>query len=222
MSGGNHLDSRLKLCADFVRHGKRLADIGTDHAYLPVWLCRSGICPSAIAADINPAPLESGRQTIAAANLSDRIETRLSDGLREIGGEEADDIVIAGMGGDLIAKIIGEWRFSRDGEKHFILQPMTRSERLIRRLCENGFDIDRQDCCVAGGKCYTVLSVTYTGNTAAREESYFYTGRLTPKENATHLRFVRGHIDRLNKMARGEARFAALARQLEEFCGDNS
>lgn len=221
MSSVIHLDNRLRLCADFVRRGKRLADVGTDHAYLPVWLCRSGICPSAIAADINPAPLESGRQTILAVGLGDRIETRLSDGLREIGRDEAEDIVIAGMGGDLIAKIIGDWRYSRDGGKHFILQPMTRSERLIQWLCENGFTIDKQDCCAAGGKCYTVLSVTYTGQNAAHDESYFYTGELKPRENAAHLRFVRGHIDRLNKMARGDARFAVLARQLEGFCGDN-
>ena len=217
MSSETHLDNRLRLCADFVRRGSKAADIGTDHAYLPVWLCRHGFCPSAIAADINPAPLASGRLTIANAGLSDRIETRLSDGLREIDGSEADDIIIAGMGGELIAKILGDWTFSQDKTKHYILQPMTKSEALIAWLAENGFHIDRQDCCVAGGKCYTVLSVTYTGNTAAPGELFCYTGRLNPK-NETHLRFLHGHIERLKKQAKGDAHFGVLAEQLEAFC----
>ena len=164
MSGKSpQLDNRLMLCARFVRRGAKLADIGTDHAYLPVWLCRNGVCPKAVAADINPEPLERGRQTVNEAQLGDRISMRLSDGLKQINSDEADDIVIAGMGGELIADIILSCDFSRNSEKHFILQPMTKSEELIRLLCENGFEIDAQDCCVASGKCYTVLSVTYSG-----------------------------------------------------------
>ena len=130
----SQLDNRLKLCSDFVRKGAKLADIGTDHAYLPVWLCRIGRCPSALAADINPEPLKRGEGTIIESGLSDRIETRLSDGLKEIRRDEADDIVIAGMGGELIAKILSECSFATDSSKHFILQPMTRSEVLIAWL----------------------------------------------------------------------------------------
>lgn len=93
------LDNRLALCADFVRDGAKVADIGTDHAYLPVWLCRIGRCDTAIAADINPLPLERGIETINNSGLNNRIEARLSNGLEKISGDEADDIVIAGMGG---------------------------------------------------------------------------------------------------------------------------
>ena len=125
MSTSSQLDNRLKLCADFVRSGAKLADIGTDHAYLPVWLCRIGRCPFAVAADINPEPLKRGQSTIIESGMSDRIETRLSDGLKEIKCDEADDIVIAGMGGELIAKILSECSFATDNSKHFILQPMT-------------------------------------------------------------------------------------------------
>ncbi len=151
-------DSRLSLCASFVRQGARLADIGTDHAYLPVWLCRNGVCPSAIAADINPEPLSRGQLTVEEAGLSDRITTRLSDGLSEISAGEADDIVIAGMGGELIAKIIGSCAFSRDKDKRWILQPMTKSEILIEWLCDNGYSILRQDCCVASGNATPLSS----------------------------------------------------------------
>ncbi|MBQ4170222.1 MAG: SAM-dependent methyltransferase [Ruminococcus sp.] len=167
----SQLDSRLALCASFVREGKRLADIGTDHAYLPVWLCRAGVTPCAVAADINPDPLRRGTETVANAGLSDRIETRLSDGMKNIASEEAEDIVIAGMGGELIARILDECPYSRDKSKRFILQPMTKSEVLVRALDENGFSILRQDCCVAADKCYTVLNVAYTGETAKHDGS---------------------------------------------------
>ena len=219
MNSETNLDNRLRLCAEFVRHGARLADIGTDHAYLPVWLCRNGVCPSAVAADINPDPLSRGRLTVAQANLGGKIELRLSDGLSAVSADEVDDIVIAGMGGELIAQIIASWGPSKDPVKHFILQPMTKSEALICYLCGNGFKIDSQDCCVAGGKCYTVLSVYYTGETAAPDEIYCYTGELRPLENKTHLRFIRGSIARLRKQALGDSRFGALADRLEEFCG---
>ncbi len=215
MSG---LDSRLSLCASFVRPGSRLADIGTDHAYLPVWLCRNGVCESAVAADINPAPLKSGEQHIAEAGLGGKIELRLSDGLKNISRDEADDIVIAGMGGELIASIIFDWDYSRDKTKRFILQPMTKSELLIERLCENGYEILKQDCCVSANKCYTVLLVQYNGEPADFDELFCYLGRLNPRQNPTHLRFVEGHIERLLKKSKGDARFAALANRLKEAC----
>ena len=210
------LDSRLSLCASFVRQDSKLADIGTDHAYLPVWLCQNGVCKSAIAADINPEPLSRGQLTIAQAGLEDKVKTRLSDGLKSISADEADDIVIAGMGGELIAKIILECEYSRDKDKRFILQPMTKSELLIERLCQNGFEILSQDCCVASNKCYTVLLVQYSGEKRAYSEVYPYICELKPKENETHLRFIKAHIERLLKKANGDASFAVLAEKLKE------
>ena len=210
------LDSRLSLCASFVRQDSKLADIGTDHAYLPVWLCQNGVCKSAVAADINPEPLSRGQLTIAQAGLEDKVKTRLSDGLKSISADEADDIVIAGMGGELIAKIILDCEYSRDKDKRFILQPMTKSELLIERLCQNGFEILSQDCCVASNKCYTVLLVQYSGEKRAYSEVYPYICELKPKENETHLRFLKAHIERLLKKANGDASFAVLAEKLKE------
>ncbi|MBQ2093377.1 MAG: SAM-dependent methyltransferase [Ruminococcus sp.] len=210
------LDSRLSLCASFVRQDSKLADIGTDHAYLPVWLCQNGVCKSAVAADINPEPLSRGQLTIAQAGFEDKVKTRLSDGLKSISADEADDIVIAGMGGELIAKIILDCEYSRDKDKRFILQPMTKSELLIERLCQNGFEILSQDCCVASNKCYTVLLVQYSGEKRAYSEVYPYICELKPKENETHLRFIKAHIERLLKKANGDASFAVLAEKLKE------
>lgn len=242
------LDNRLKLCADFVRSGAKLADIGTDHAYLPVCLCRIGRCPSAIAADINPSPLSRGRMTVENAEMQDKVELRLSNGLQEIKANEVDDIVIAGMGGELIAKILEECSFSKDSSKHFILQPMTKSEVLIKWLCDNGFEIMEQDCCTVSKKrcdtvhgssrqpdiiessftdrfeatahkatrCYTVLSVKYTGEIIARDELFYYLAKLKPNEKESHLLFVKSHINRLLKQAKGDVSFAVLAEKLQK------
>lgn len=215
-SSENNLDSRLKLCADFVRKGVRIADVGTDHAYLPVWLCRNGICKSAIAADINPEPLSRGAAVISQAGLDAVIKTRLSDGLCKIDADEVDDIVIAGMGGELIAKIISECDFAHDNTKQFILQPMTKSEILIEWLCRNGFKIKRQDCCVAAEKCYTVILAQYSGTVFDGDELYFYLGELDPKNNDVHRRFIAGHITRLLKKANGDLHFAEIAEFLKK------
>lgn len=214
------IDDRLRLCASFVRSGSRLADIGTDHSYLPVWLCRIGRCKSAVAADINPEPLKRGAQTIAEAGLGELVQTRLSDGLQQIDKDEADDIVIAGMGGELIAEIIDSWRYSKDPEKHFILQPMTKSDFLIKWLCENGFEILNQDCCIAANKCYTVILVKFTGKVAEHDDIYYYTGELEPDKNEIHRLFIEKHIDRLTKMARGDSRYAKIAEQLIKASAD--
>ncbi|HCA05097.1 MAG TPA: SAM-dependent methyltransferase [Ruminococcaceae bacterium] len=209
------LDNRLMLCARFVRRGAKLADIGTDHAYLPVWLCRNGICPKAVAADVNPEPLERGRLTVEQAGLESVISLRLSDGLKRVEAREADDIVIAGMGGELIADIILSCGFSRDGEKRFILQPMTKSEELVRSLYENGFEILAQDCCEAAGKCYTVMSVAYTGQTFGADEPFYYLGKLNPSY-PLHRRFLQGHIERLRKKAIGDKHCGEIADELEK------
>ena len=214
------LDNRIKLCAKMVRRGSRLADIGTDHAYLPAYLCASGKCPSAIAADINPGPLESAKRTIAEAGLQDKIEARLSNGLEKISGDEVDDIVIAGMGGELIARIIGDWSASRSSEKRFVLQPMTKSEYLIFWLRSNGFRLEAQDCCEAGSKLYTVLSARYDGSIGC-DSLYPYLGDLKPKEDPLHLRFIEAELERLKKQAVGDSRYGLTAERLGEYLYDN-
>ena len=210
------LDNRLALCADFVRDGAKVADIGTDHAYLPVWLCRIGRCDTAIAADINPLPLERGIETINNSGLNNRIETRLSNGLEKISGDEADDIVIAGMGGELISQIIENWEYSKDRSKHFILQPMTKSEVLIKYLFDNGFEILKQDCCTAAGKCYTVLLVCYSGKKREYTQTELYCAKLQPSVKSTHRLFTEKQITKLEKQAKGDARYAEIAKKLRE------
>ncbi|MCD8151052.1 MAG: class I SAM-dependent methyltransferase [Clostridiales bacterium] len=100
------MSDRLLVLADMVTPGNRLADVGCDHGYIPIYLCRTEKIPSAIAMDINEGPLERAVQHIEECGLSDRIQTRLSDGLEKLGGDEADTVLIAGMGGCLMCRIL--------------------------------------------------------------------------------------------------------------------
>ena len=102
------LNNRLNLCASMVRKGKRIADIGTDHAYLPVWLVRAGFASFALACDIKAEPLSQGELTIKKYHAEDLVKTRLCDGLNAVSPDEVDDIIIAGMGGETIVHILSE------------------------------------------------------------------------------------------------------------------
>ena len=123
------IDERLSLCASFVRPGTRLADIGTDHGYLPIRLSLDGKIESAVAADIRVKPLKSAESNIQKYGVTN-IKTVLSDGLQNISPEDAYDIVIAGMGGELIAAIIENTPWICEGNRRLILQPMTRADSL--------------------------------------------------------------------------------------------
>ena len=133
-----HLQPRLQLLADLVPRGAKLADIGTDHGYLPVYLLQRGHIASAIAADIGPAPLEHARRTAEQYGVETGLSFLCSDGLRGIGPEDADTVVIAGMGGETIIHILSHAPWTKDGAL-LLLQPMTKQEDLRRWLNENGY-----------------------------------------------------------------------------------
>ncbi|MDE7289287.1 MAG: Nif3-like dinuclear metal center hexameric protein [Oscillospiraceae bacterium] len=149
------LDKRLKLCADMVT-GKRVCDVGTDHAYLIVELLLSGKCDTAVAADINEGPLSAARTNLEKSGVTDRVDIILSDGLKNVPQEGITDIVIAGMGGELIAKILSECDWLEG--KNLILQPMSKSDHLLRWLWKNGFEILKRQAVCEGKFCYTVIN----------------------------------------------------------------
>lgn len=157
------LDDRLSLCASFVREGAALADIGTDHGYLPIWLLLNKKIKYAVAADVRESPLERAKVNIKRYGLKDEIKTVLSDGLDNIEVDEVDDIVMAGMGGELIVRLIDRTPWLKDAKKNLILQPMTRAEILREYLYNNGFDIKNEKACISFGKTYSVMLVSYNG-----------------------------------------------------------
>ena len=120
------------------------------------------------------------------------------------------------VGGELISQIIENWEFSKDRSKHFILQPMTKSEELMRWLFANGFSVIKRDCCTAANKCYTVILAEYSGEVRTISESDLFLYGLDPKNNSMHRRFIEGCVRRLLKQAKGNPVCAETARILEE------
>ena len=156
-------DARLLAAAAFVRQGAVLADIGTDHAYLPIYLVASGRISRAVAADIGEGPIALARANVAAAGLSDRIEAVMTDGLFGLADKGITDITICGMGGELISRILQDAPFVKEKGIRLILQPMSRAATLRRYLAENGFAILAERPCRAAGRVYSCLCAEYDG-----------------------------------------------------------
>ncbi len=156
-------DSRLITCAECVRQGAVLGDIGCDHALLPIFLLESGKIKRAVCADIAKGPLESARENLERHRLLDKATLVQTDGLSGLDGYGITDVSICGMGGELIADILMRAEFIKNPDVRLILQPMTHAERLCRGLSENGFSIDKDRYCRAGGKVYRCISAHYDG-----------------------------------------------------------
>lgn len=153
------LSKRLAALSELVTEGKRLADIGTDHGYIPIYLCLKDRIPSAIAMDINGGPLKRAREHILEYGLCSRIETRLSDGLQKLCPGEVDAILIAGMGGGLVIKILSEGEQIMTGSEELILQPQSEIPRVRRYLREHGFVIADEDMVEEDDKFYPMMKV---------------------------------------------------------------
>ncbi len=192
----NHLlDARLLCAASFVRADAVLADVGTDHAYLPIALLADGRIRYAYAADIARGPLASAREHLAACaaelpGLEDRIRLVLTDGLCGLDhyAPAVTDITVCGMGGELIARILADAPFVRDGGIRLILQPMTMQAYLRVWLGENGFAVEAERLCrTANGKLYTVLCCRFTGDSYVPVHPILGDALLADEENGALL-----------------------------------
>lgn len=192
------LDDRLSAVAGLVRNGKRVADIGTDHGYLVAYLVENGKCPSGIAADLRKGPLENARQTVIQQCLTDKIELILSDGLQNIPENSCDDIVIAGMGGNLIAEILEKAPWVKSENINIVAQPMTHAEVLRQWFIDNGFTINKEKTATDGKRYYCIISAGYTGTTESHTESYIYTGEINP-ESETDIKYLEKILTALTK-----------------------
>ena len=210
------LDERLALCAEFVREGVRLADVGTDHAYLPVWLACNGKIRSAVACDVRPKPLENAKANIEKYNVGNIVSTALSDGLDEISPDLADDIVFAGMGGELITKIIMRTQWLYNGDKRLILQPMSRAESLRLFLCENGFRIQQEKACISANKSYSVMLCCYDGIKRTCTDIFKYIGLLENDDSFEAKRYIYVINEKLKKKLNGFDRDSAEYAKLHE------
>jgi len=157
------LDKRLLCAAELVREGAVLADVGTDHGYLPIYLILSGKIKRAILSDINEGPLDSARANAASSGVSQYVELVLADGAEALVDKGATDYAILGMGGELIARIIEDAPHLKSGGISLILQPMSRPEALREKLFNSGFSVLREVYCSDSGKYYVVILARYTG-----------------------------------------------------------
>ena len=197
------LSPRLQMAADMVRPGKTVCDVGTDHAYLPSYLILNGICTQAVASDIGDGPLENAAKTVRAYGLSDKISLRLSDGLWNIGEKDADDVVLCGMGGELMVRIIDETPWLRNENKHLVCQPMSHAEDLRRFFSENGFSIEKETACEDSGRVYIAISAHYTGKTENYPAGFIYYGMLPVESDNLARAYVEKQAQRIEKRTEG-------------------
>ena len=171
----------------YVPQGSRVADIGTDHGYIPIWLVEQGIAASALAMDVRKGPLLRAQEHIAQHGLEDRICTRISDGLTALEPGEADTVVIAGMGGELILKILKNGGHVRKSVERWIFSPQSELALFRHGLEELGLSICRETMLCEDGKYYTVMMAEPGRMYYERECSYRY-GDILIRQNDPVLR----------------------------------
>lgn len=158
-----HLSNRLLAIAEMISPSSKVADIGTDHAYIPIYLCQSGKIASAIAMDIHQGPLQRAKENIRQHQLEDKIETRLSDGLQGLQENEADCLVIAGMGGALTVRILSQKEKLTKAAREIILQPQSEIGKVRQYLAQQGFSIQEERMVKEEGKYYPMMKTCYKG-----------------------------------------------------------
>ena len=158
-----HLTPRLRTIMQQVPEGARLADIGTDHALIPTALLRRGVIQSAIASDLREGPLDSAARTAKQFEVEHKLSLRLGGGLQTVKPDEADTIVIAGMGGETIAQILADDAWALDGAHLLLLQAMTAQPYLRQYLAAHGGVIQKESLCREGQRIYTVMTVVGGG-----------------------------------------------------------
>ena len=190
------LSKRLKNVADMVTKGYIVADIGTDHGYVPIYLIKNGIVPKAYAMDINEGPLKIADKNICLEGLQDKITTVLSDGMNEMTSEMAESVVIAGMGGDLITDILNRGKNIK-GIKELVLSPHRRVDIVRKYLLDNNWKITDENMVIDNNKFYTILRAVPEKEESEYDETEIMYGRLLL---TTKNPVLKKYLEKENKM----------------------
>lgn len=158
-----HLSQRLMAIANFVHKGSKIADIGTDHAYLPIFLVKNDLCPNAVGGDVHRGPFEAAVRAVQEAGLADKISVRQGDGLAVVQPGEVDIAVIAGMGGGTIRGILEASPQVVEKLERLILQPMVDSAHLREWLLLNGWKIADEELVEEEGRLYEIIVAEKAG-----------------------------------------------------------
>lgn len=197
------LSPRLQAVADLVSAGARLADVGTDHGRLPVWLIQHGRVERAVCSDLRPGPLSRAKTLAERWQVSDRAVFRLCDGLSGIAPYEVDVVTIAGMGGETIAEILRAARWTNQPGHIYILQAMSGMDGLRRYLSGNGFVIDREVLVEEGDTLYVVL-LAYPGEMKAFTEGEIWVGRQSrTMDSPLRSRYLAQELQKLRRAVAG-------------------
>lgn len=215
------LSKRLYAVAGLVTEGASVADIGTDHGYVPIYLVESGIASKVIALDVNQGPLNRARMHIVGHGLGDRIETRLSDGLAMIRPGEVDTVIASGMGGPLTIRILQEGKEVVDQLNALILQPQSEICRVRRFLTENGYRIEQEDMVQEDGKYYPVMRVVHGTKEPYEEWEYLYGKRLLEARHPVLLEFLKRELrikESILEQLAGRSGSESARERAEEIC----
>lgn len=195
------LSQRLLKCAEMITTGSKIADIGTDHAHIPIYLALNKKITHAIAADLREGPIENAKQNIKFYGLENIIETRLSDGLENISENEADEILIAGIGGNIIINILEKIHWKN---KRFIIQPMKYEKRLRTYMAKTGYPLLSERAVICSKKVYTVMEVIFTGEKYAITPEEECIGKIRPNKNdIASIAYIKKQIKDLENHKKG-------------------
>lgn len=229
------LSNRLEMVVSFVNQSKAAADIGTDHGHVPVELVRRGISGKAYAMDVRRGPLSKAEESVKAAGLGDKIEIRLSDGVKELMPGEADTVIIAGMGGELMIHILEQGSHMWDSVSQWVLSPHSELHKVRKWLWDNGFPIKREAMIFEDGKYYTVLDVEKRnqpdgtaagrlpcGKTGEAMRTFRYGRYLAETKNPVFMEYLRDEermllslAEKLKMQAGSSARAVESLREVE-------
>jgi tRNA (adenine22-N1)-methyltransferase len=209
------LDTRLRAAADMVPKGARLADIGSDHAYLPIALCLENKIEYALASDINEGPVSAAVANIRKNGLSDKILAVKADGLDKTRDFAPDCITVLGMGGELIVSILDKAEWVRDKSITLVLQPMTHPEILAKYLANNGFEIIDEVIVrdgVRDDRIYRLISARFDGVKREISEAEALIGRINLERcDEITLAYLQRNIRVLEARIEGRAKSGADA-----------
>ena len=197
------MSNRLELIASYVEDGIGVADVGTDHAYIPVMLAKRGYSGNIFATDINEGPLRKAKQNLVQADCEDSVELILCDGLEGCEHEKIDTIIVAGMGGDMITGILDRAEWCARPDIKLILQPVTKPEILRYWLVNNEFVITKESHIDENGTIYQIICAK-PGNDCRYKDSELYTGRYELiKDSPCFDKLIDIHIKRFAAAADG-------------------
>lgn len=185
------LSKRLQAVADFVSDGLTVADVGTDHGYIPIYLIKTGKSSKVLAMDINEGPLSRAREHIAAHGLEHVIDLRQSDGVKKLNAGEYDCVVIAGMGGALTVKILEEGAAVFRKLKEFVLQPQSELAKVRKYLCDHAYSIVAENMVLEDGKFYPMMKVISGQGTTYNTIELCYGKRLLEQKHPVLKSFLK-------------------------------